>query len=437
MNATFICEVRIMIQHRFVLGILSVALLLPPLACSAAPGSIRVRKIDNTERTFIRWHGTVAIENKNRPGSCLEFSTAATKLNSVQAGARAGYQGFEVGAEGSNIQNLGSIYEVQSIMQFAHTALFRLCEAQRNGDFDSEHFSEIFEETLRSVRTLLISSDLSRAVQEMSSLIVRLSLEREVLMVAEEGQEATIRNIKSSICGQFDKDGAGLCQVKLSDWVGRVRAMPLDELEELPPYDKQVGRLFEQLEPPLKKNPRVADLKFDFVELMSLVKAYAKRERTKERLKLNAALVDAAHQGLRAVASLVPEVEVPPAEELSAGAEEALNQRRIEALQGSVCDQFEEKLRDPCNVELTKWARGVLAEGKEKLKSPPDYVQRVRELFQASKLLAAAQDSVKLNLDSVVLMTLVEAHAEQARLRHKRAVNEALENELTHQQKKM
>jgi len=216
--------------------------------------------------------------------------------------AEGGYVGFHAGLEVNNAQRLERIYEVQSIMQFAHSALFRLCEAQRNGDLRDREFSKLFESTLSNAQALLVAADLSSAVREMSDLMLHLDVEREKLKTMEEGGERTIRSIKAKICDQFiDDSDSAKCQVHLAEWARGVLEMDIGELEKKPPYDHQVKELFESKELKMGKG-----FNLDFIELMTLVKAYSARNKARKMIAQNAMKVDAARLGLAAVAKLVP-----------------------------------------------------------------------------------------------------------------------------------
>lgn len=274
-------------------------------ACQISSGcasGVSVQKVANTERTFIHWRGVEPNENKNRPGSCLEFSTAATTLNDTNMRAEGGYAGFQAGVEFNNAQRFERMYEVRSVMQFAHAALFRLCEAQRNGDVPQGKFMDVFENALDSVQGLLVAADLSSAVRGMSDLLIRLELERRKLETLEADAERTIRSIKGKICGQFADDShKAKCQVELFDWARGVLEMDDDTLEKQPPYDAQVRELFE------RRNLELSQVfKLDFIELMTLVKAYSARRKAGKMIEQNMTMVEAARRGLEAIANLVP-----------------------------------------------------------------------------------------------------------------------------------
>lgn len=120
-------------------------IVLPLVGCG---GSNNIERLENTERATTLW--------KTREHVCLEYATAASKLENQRANLAfpiTGNQNVQLSYEST--ENLATIYTVSDILQFGHASLYRLCEAAGNNDLQPGEFSKLVQETLRRMSDLL------------------------------------------------------------------------------------------------------------------------------------------------------------------------------------------------------------------------------------------------------------------------------------------
>ncbi len=112
----------------------------------------------NTERNFVIDYGD------GKPGTliqrCLEAPGPATALNDLTVNTEISGKSIDA-AEGkikldvTNTESLAKLYEVSSILQYAHAMTYRLCEAGLNRHLDGDKYMKHFDKIIESTESLL------------------------------------------------------------------------------------------------------------------------------------------------------------------------------------------------------------------------------------------------------------------------------------------
>jgi hypothetical protein len=122
--------------------------------------------LPNTERAFVVDFGDGKAGTKLT--RCLEFPGPAAVLQSmkVDTGAKAGGDVAPAGVkvvDGEVSVNVGvdssaelaHLYTVSSVMQYAHSMMYRACEARRNGDLTNEQYIVMTNAVMANTSDLL------------------------------------------------------------------------------------------------------------------------------------------------------------------------------------------------------------------------------------------------------------------------------------------
>ena len=114
--------------------------------------------VSNSERNFVVDYG--GGEKGDRLRRCLEAPGPAALLNdftldTAVSGSGGGITDAKVEADIRNKQSIANLYEVSSILQYAHAMSYRLCEATLNGFIDRADFPAKFDKLAETTTHLL------------------------------------------------------------------------------------------------------------------------------------------------------------------------------------------------------------------------------------------------------------------------------------------
>lgn len=129
-------------------------------ACSSLDYSRKagLATTSNTERNFVIDYGDG--KKHTLVQRCLEAPGPATALNDfsfnpvVSAKTTEITEG-EISLDLSNTESLAKLYEVSSILQYAHAMTYRLCEAGLNRHVGNDEYMGYFEKIIESTESLL------------------------------------------------------------------------------------------------------------------------------------------------------------------------------------------------------------------------------------------------------------------------------------------
>jgi hypothetical protein len=249
------------------------------LSILVAACATRTRRLPNTERTVTRWNDRTKTKKNVNPGSCVEFSTAATKLNTTKVKGEGKAKDITASIDIENAQSLGKIYEVRSIMQFSHAAMFRLCEARRNDDLGPGKYAELFGKTLDAVERLMVNADLTATMRAVEGATVQLVQSEQKYTERAEKADARLYGFKESICGEYEDEGnVGTCQMILGKWAGECYWRKKNKQYSKLKYIDQVKNRFKEV------NLRLPKSDFKDSDLMGICKAYEARQGARDQL---------------------------------------------------------------------------------------------------------------------------------------------------------
>ncbi len=131
----------------------------------------------NTSRNFVVDYGNGETDPIKR---CLEAPGPATalndfKLNTEVSGDAGKVTNGKVKVDIGNTESLAKLYEVSSILQFAHAMSYRLCEATINGYIPEKEYSAKFDEII-SATTKLLEAQLKISQEETKQLESKVKL---------------------------------------------------------------------------------------------------------------------------------------------------------------------------------------------------------------------------------------------------------------------
>jgi hypothetical protein len=116
-------------------------------------GDTEIHAGGNTDRYILA--SPIPDASSTRRHVCIEPVGPATKLTDTKASLAAGYTGATGSITADQAQTLGTIYAVGDIMQFAQLSLFRLCEAESNGDVDRMNYPKYYAAIMSTTAALL------------------------------------------------------------------------------------------------------------------------------------------------------------------------------------------------------------------------------------------------------------------------------------------
>lgn len=141
--------------------------------------------VSNSERNFVVDYGSGEKGAKVR--RCLEAPGPAALLNNFKldtelSGSSEKLANGKFEVDVTNTQSIAKLYEVSSVLQYAHAMTYRLCEATINGFVDEaefgENFGKINETTTRLIELQLrLAQEDTKKAQE-STKQAKLDLEK-------------------------------------------------------------------------------------------------------------------------------------------------------------------------------------------------------------------------------------------------------------------
>lgn len=126
---------------------------------------------------------------KNETGLSGQGSGSGKGKDGTEGGAQAGFDyklGQDVGLNAGlqAYDRIAQLYQIDDIMQLAHAALYRLCEATGNKDMDQTRFAQNYEMVFDKTQKLLeqqMKNDLALALARMHATIALLAQQEDDL----------------------------------------------------------------------------------------------------------------------------------------------------------------------------------------------------------------------------------------------------------------